>query len=108
MNENYGVSPATASHPFSGYGSTATSTAGLSSSLYTSSSSEYSNVGYRIPVPALIAHGFMMTFAVGVFLQIGAMIIQVVPWNKKVTRLHAPLQAFALAILLSGWVLASI
>lgn len=103
MSENYGgVSPATASHPFSGYGSTATSTAGFSSSSYTSSSSEYANLGYRIPVPALIAHGFMMSFAVGVFLPIGAVIIQVAPWNKKVTRLHAPIQAFALVMLLSG------
>lgn len=79
MNEIYGVSPAPASHPFSGYGSTATSTPGFSSSSYASSSSEHSNVGYRVPVPALIAHGFMIAFAVGVFLPIGAMIIQVVP-----------------------------
>ena len=43
-----------------------------------------------------------MTFAIGLFLPIGATIIQVVPWQKKVTRLHLPLQAFALTMLVSG------
>lgn len=43
-----------------------------------------------------------MTFAIGVFLPIGAAFIQVVPWRKKVTRMHAPLQAFALLMLVSG------
>ncbi|CAI7613545.1 unnamed protein product [Penicillium manginii] len=74
----------------------------MSSSSYTSSSSEYADVGYRIPVPALIAHGFMISFTVGVFLPNGAMIIQVVPWTNKVTRLYAPIQALTLAIILSG------
>ncbi|KAJ5086958.1 hypothetical protein NUU61_008265 [Penicillium alfredii] len=55
-----------------------------------------------VPVRALIAHGFLMTFAIGLFLPIGATIIQVVPWSKKVTQLHAPLQAFALAMLVAG------
>lgn len=67
----------------------------------TYSSSEYQH-HYYVPVRSLMAHGFLMTFAIGLFLPIGATIIQVVPWSKKVTHLHAPLQAFALLMLLSG------
>lgn len=66
----------------------------------TTSTSEYSE--YYVPVKALIAHGFLMTFAIGLFLPIGATVIQVVPWPKKVLGIHAPLQAFALLMLLSG------
>lgn len=43
-----------------------------------------------------------MSFAIGVFLPIGATFIQVVPWRKKVTLMHAPLQAFALLMLVAG------
>ncbi|KAJ5464702.1 CBD9-like protein [Penicillium daleae] len=89
MSENYATSPATASKP-----------APASSSSPASSYSEYSSA--YVPVPALIAHGFLMTFAIGLFLPIGAMVMQVVPWQKKVSRIHAPLQAFALAMLVSG------
>lgn len=64
------------------------------------STSSYSE--YYVPVRALIAHGFLMTFAIGLFLPIGATVIQVVPWSKRVTHIHAPLQAFALMMLLSG------
>lgn len=97
------VSPATTSIPFMGDNSTSTSSALLSSSSIAASSSEYSEYAYTyIPVRALIAHGFLMTFAIGLFLPIGATVIQVVPWSKKVTRIHAPLQAFALAMLVSG------
>lgn len=57
---------------------------------------------YYVPVRALIAHGFLMTFAIGLFLPIGAATIQVLPWSKTVTRIHAPLQAFALSMLVAG------
>lgn len=98
MSEIYPVSPTAAPNPFTGYDVTPTSPALLSSSSSASSSNKYSDA----PLPALIAHGFLMTFAIGLFLPVGATVIQVVPWCKKVTRIHAPLQAFALTMLISG------
>jgi hypothetical protein len=44
----------------------------------------------------------MISFTVGVFLPHGAMIIQVMPWTNKVTRLYAPIQALTLAMILFG------
>lgn len=102
MSENYGTSPTTNHNPLTGYSATATSAASTSPSSEYSSSSEYTWTGRYVPVPALIAHGFLMTFAIGLFLPLGATIIQVLPWQKKVTHLHAPLQAFALTMLVSG------
>ena len=96
MSENYGTSPTTNHNPLNGY-----STSPSSGGAGYSSSSE-STTGRYVPVRALIAHGFLMTFAIGLFLPLGATIIQVVPWRKKVSHLHAPLQAFALAMLVSG------
>lgn len=101
MSENHAVSSATASNPFAGYDVTATSTA-LLSPRSPSPSASSSDADTYVPVRALIAHGFLMTFAIGLFLPIGATVIQVVPWHKKVTRIHAPLQAFALTMLVSG------
>lgn len=101
MSENYGASPTITQNPLTGYAATTTSAPSASHSSEYSSSSEYTTTRY-VPVPALIAHGFLMTFAIGLFLPLGATIIQVLPWQKKVTHLHAPLQAFALTMLLSG------